>query len=164
MKILKALTVAAALAAAVITPAKAELGMVDFHNLKPVACHSFNDAIEASKFNNWEDIMRNYQAKREFVKRHGFSSSVLFNDCVIAGDQSNGDTELLLTWAIQIKRLPTGMIATCVVVPGGLPNLDGSRAPDCGDKANPDKGAAVGYWVVTKPEGLMRNFDLPRGN
>jgi hypothetical protein len=175
MTALKTLAIAAALAAVVATPAKAEPRMVYLDELKPVACRNLNDAIEASKFNGWEN-MRDYQEKREFVKRHGFSKSVLFNDCVIAGNQANGEVELKLMWAIQIKTaapgLPAGMIATCVVVPGGLPNLDGSRAPDCTgtavsttyDRAVMDAGKpALGYWVVTKPEALLRNFDLPKG-
>jgi hypothetical protein len=165
MNTLKTLLVLAALAVAIV-PAKAEVGMVYLKDLLPVACRNLNDAIEASKFNDWNGL-REYQAKREFVKRRGFSKSVLFNNCVIAGSQGEGDEELLLTWAIQIKKLPTGMIATCVVVPGGLPNLDGSRAPDCtGTAVSPEADASkpqVGYWVVMKPENLMRNFDLPKG-
>jgi hypothetical protein len=164
MTALKTLAITAALAATIIPANAAYLGDVDFTNLKPVACRNLDDAIEASKFN---DFGTKYLPKKEFVKRHQASSTFTTisgipvrvpgkGDCVIAS-RDDGDDAFDLSVAVQIKatlpNLPSGMIAICATT------LVGAIKPqDCNGGAE----AVPGYWIVIKPGDFLRNFDLPK--
>ena len=187
MRALKSLLVATALVAAAL-PAKAKiLGSVDFTLLEPVACRNLDDAIEASKFNDFNIAKSDrWLPQVDFVKRHQASSKVDYpysgiasnvprripgkGDCVIGTEDVRGRMPLAqsLNTAVQVKwnapNLPAGMIAICAVNFG----IGGRfRETDCtgtAEFADTDDAVAFGYWVVTKPENFMRNFDLPKGN
>ena len=173
MTTLKTLLVAATLAAAVIAPAKAgpTLGQVDFEPFQPVACRNLDDAIEAAgKFNdNATDGWRDLRAKIDFVRLHQagskpgvgpYNEAVRITpkgDCVVAtGASEDRDETAPLHQVLEIRtkapRLPAGMIAICV--------RTGSMVKSGCDEPVSDK-PYVSYWVVTKPESVTRNFDLP---
>lgn len=168
-KLLKPLAIAATLIA-ILAPAKAgDFREVHFP-LRPVACRNLDDAIVASKFNITE---RDNDEKVDFVRRHQIGTQwtgVLGalrvppkGDCVIAADE-RGHEYARLNEAVQIKRnvpgLPAGMIAICAVFFGG-PITEDPPPPDCTPAADWEK-ARIGYWVITRPEYIMRNFDLPK--
>jgi len=186
MTALKTIAIAAALAAVAVVPVKAKtLGTVDFTLLEPVACRNLDDAIEASKFNDFNIAKSDrWLPQVDFVKRHQASSKVDYpyssfptiprripgkGDCIIGTNDGRGRAPLTepLSVAVQVKwtapNLPAGMIAICAVNFG----IGGRfRETDCtgtAELADTNDAIAFGYWVVTKPENFTRNFDLPKG-
>ena len=152
MKILKPLAIAAALAA-VVTPALAggKTLKVDFELLQPVACRNLDDAIEASRFNNFE---RDQLAKVNFLRSKRGTCGIGHSHVGIGHEGNLFLTELRqLKWSV--PNLPPGMIAICVTGPTVV-------WADCTGTASQELKLATGYWVVTKPENFLRNFDLPR--
>jgi hypothetical protein len=166
--------------------AHADFGMVDFNLLEPVACRNFDDAIEASKFNDLTVAKsERWLPQLEFVKRHQVDSKFIEekqyhytrrvpsgHDCVVVMslERSRGVIDGLrltedLISASQIKltapNLPSGMIAVCAVNYGF--RMGGGPLPevDCTGTGDPEK-TATGYWIITKPKYFMRNFDLPK--
>jgi len=161
------LLIALATTVALVGPAKAEfLGSVDFKLLKPIACRNLEDAVQvASRFNAFDaPDWRDYRARLDFVRIHQVGTKrgpygiriPPKSDCVIAGPNDTDATAPLST-AVEIRTkapgLPAGMIAVCAIA--------GSMAKNGCDETDPNE-PYVGYWIVTKPEHFMRNFDLPR--
>jgi len=190
MKILKTLMVAAALAA-IVTPAKAvSLGQVDY-KLLPIACRNLDDAIEASKLDtSSHELVYGFRPNGgpvyphvAWVLRHQLGSKIEHGpymdqrippdrDCrwpdgsmaTIFGDKT---IEAHLRTAVKVKltapNLPPGKIAVCVI-PGS--DAIGDKPRDCAGE--PPTKNSVGYWmatywVVVDPKGLVRDFDLPKG-
>ena len=192
MRALKALMVAAALAAAV-APAQAAgiryynddgstvgtipiLGSVDFMRNMPIACRNLDDAIEAAgKFTDDDGRPGDFRAKLDFVRLHQAGSKRGIGpynepfrikpkgDCVVVVPASDSD-----------RRDETAPLDTAVAIKMKAPRLPagmiaicvfkGSMVKDACDEPTSDKKyeGYVSYWVVMKPKSVMRNFDLPK--